>query len=151
MIPNVGSRVTIYLTNGVTINGVVVKWGNKIVLDQKDTFIVLNKPTENILLYTIDKTIKTVEQKHVEEKPVEEKPVEEKQKILIEEITKVVESPRDDINEPFKVDSRIQKLSQLRKELINCEKEIIRNKITNHKLTEQKKVEYGYPGFFYKK
>lgn len=123
-------HVKLLLNNNILIEGVVQVWSDSSVeilsLDKQSTSIILH-PKEDI------RVIKVIHQKEL----IKEKSITEKK---FEEVSQQV--GYDDL--------KIKKLSELKVDLIKQDKEIVANKLKQHQLSEVKKVNYDYPGFFKK-
>lgn len=123
-------HVKLLLNNNILIEGVVQVWSDSSVeilsLDKQSTSIILH-PKEDI------RVIKVIHQKEL----IKEKSITDKK---FEEVSQQV--GYDDL--------KIKKLSELKVDLIKQDKEIVANKLKQHQLSEVKKVNYDYPGFFKK-
>jgi hypothetical protein len=123
------SHVKILLKNNTIVEGIVEEWGDNIKLSslEKDSYIIIQNPKENIVLVKI----------FIKNKLPQEK-------IDLEEnFQQVVQSPSED---PL----RLKSLVELKGLMCKQDKQIISDKLKNHHIESNQLVTYATPNFFKK-
>lgn len=123
MIPKVGEHIKCVLLNNCIAEGKVVEWGDECTLSSLDecSFILISR--KDIVLTKIFKKM---------------------------QITSIENKFEEEYKKPSDDDLRTKNLAELKIELIEQEKKIVANKLKAHHIGQNKKVEYGQPGFFKK-
>jgi hypothetical protein len=133
-------KVKLLLSGNIIVEGVVKSWNansvHLISLDGSSTSIITH-PNEDI------RVIKVFEDK-VEDV---ELPKNTTSKATVSSLQNKFE---ETYKQPTSDNLRLKKLVDLKKDLIQQEKEIIANKLKEHTVEEVRKVKYEQPGFFKK-
>ena len=133
-------KVKLLLSGNIIVEGVVKSWNansvHLISLDGSSTSIITH-PNEDI------RVIKVFEDK-VEDV---ELPKNNVSKVTASNLQNKFEEM---YKQPVSDNLRLKKLVDLKKDLIQQEKEIIANKLKEHTVEEVRKVKYEQPGFFKK-
>lgn len=140
MIPE-NSRVKILLRNNTIAEGIVQEWGEIVKLQSfnKQSYMIVLHPKEDIIL------VKVFSEDATEEVDVvlEKQPLENVKNELEQKFQQVVDQPSDD-------PTRMESLVELRKLLVQQDRQILANKLKSHHIGQTRKVEYGSPRFFAK-
>jgi hypothetical protein len=146
MIPNVKDFVVLIFKNSIRVEGFVNFWSEKkIILESrnKDCFIVINDLSE-VLAYKIIKDIQKQDQNNKSEK------AESIRQALYNDYDTQSYMKDKNIhrNEDGSLD--IKSLAELRKMEAESERQIIINKLKNHRISGIQSVKYDTPRFFKK-
>jgi len=150
MIPNIGQQVKCILRAGAAIEGIVEEWTDKSVqlrsLDG-ESILIITHPSEDIMLIKI--MLEKVEQDDVlshEQNDAPSEPSNIIQTDLEVKFSEKLSEPSDPENE-----DRNKSLADLKKEMVEHDRQLIINKLREHRPTgNESKVKYGYPGFMQK-
>lgn len=142
-------HVKIIFKNGITIEGIVMQWDSKVeeyqfvlkALDDNSMYII-NGQEEIMIAKIIDNSEYDVVQEEIQEEVNKKEEIEDKFVEIKEQIEAVYDQPRHNVED-------IQTLANLRKKLVESERQLIANKLKQHHLNEPKGVKYEH-GFFKK-
>jgi len=136
MMPTNGQHVKCILKNGAIVEGIVKEWGaNSVELRSLDgeSILIIPHPNEDIMLIKV-----LLEKPKPDVEIIKEKIIEAGS--LEEELQKTVEQTSDDL--------RLKKMADLKILLAQQEKKIITDKLKDHHISDVRKAQYGYPGFY---
>ncbi len=139
-----GQLVKILFRNGTSVEGIVDIWDEDFILRSEDSksYLIIQNPEQDIMLVKVMK----------EENPKAESVYEDREnrpKPFIP--TQKDENEDPDFSEINPISLRAKKISELHLAAIEEEKKIIAARLNNHKITEVKPVQYGYPNILNKK
>ncbi len=135
----IGQHVKCLLKNNSVVEGTVMEWEDthvKLEALDHSSILIIHHPQEDIILTKIvlDDDVAD-DYKEPAETPIR---------------TDLEEEFDQAYNQPSGNDLRTKRLAELRIEMANHEKKMVREKLRHHHLGEVKKVEYGTPGFLKK-
>jgi hypothetical protein len=146
MIPNVKDFVVLIFKNSLRVEGFVNFWSEKkIILESrnKDCFIVINDFSE-VLAYKIIKDIQKQDQNNKSEKS------ESIRQSLYNDYDTQSYMKDKNIHRNDDGSLDIKSLAELRKMEAECERQIIINKLKDHRISGIQSVKYDTPRFFKK-
>lgn len=151
-LPEANSYVIVIFKNGFTIGGTVEYWNTQDAkINHEDgSSLFIYKPTKNVAV------VKVMAKNKIEQLPSAPPKVVDKEALPLTQPTRphtfildgapVKESKRPELSEPeTNLDTRTQKLAQLRAEQIKLEKEELKAKMRSFSITTPTEVNYDYP------
>jgi hypothetical protein len=155
MTPNKNQVVVLYLRYGIQVEGIVKEWGDdQIVLVSGNDHLIIYNPREDLIMAKLTgrSRLGSVVRPEAIENTIEgiDTPIEEdyNPEVAVEEIK---EDIAETIASPSGNSLRLKKLGQLRSMLAIAEKDIIANKLTNHQIQPEVKVQYGQQTALFKR